>query len=37
MDTQKYDEESRKIMLGVIIGLAAPVAFLLWVAVVQAQ
>lgn len=37
MDTQKFDEESRKILLGLVIGLAAPVVFLLWVAVVQAQ
>jgi hypothetical protein len=37
MDTQKFDEESRKILLAVVLGLAAPVAFLLWVAIVSAQ
>ena len=37
METQKFDKESRNILLGVIIGLAAPVAFLLWAALVSVQ
>ena len=37
METQNFDKESRSILLAVVLGLAGPVAFLLWVAVVSAQ